>query len=297
MTKKGCLWGWLAGTVGLLVIFLVTMILIESLLGRQMRFPTYGAHIGLVRIEGVISDSRDVIADLRSFEGDGAMKALVVRIDSPGGSVSASQEIYEEIVAIRETGIPVVVSMGAMAASGGYYVACPADTIVANAGTLTGSIGVIMSFMNLEELFGKVGVDFEVVKSGEYKDMGSMNREMTAKERELLQTTIDDIHLQFIEVVATERSLDMKSVREIADGRIFSGRQALERGLVDVLGTLDDAQLLAARMGGIKGEPRVLEPVKVHRLTLTDLLGRSVLGLLEPASVPAGAQYLFRPAK
>ncbi len=297
MTRKGCLWGWLAGTVGLLVIFLVTMILIESLLGRQMRFPTYGAYIGLVRIEGIISDSSDVIADLQFFDGGGGLKALVVRVDSPGGGVSASQEIYEEIVAIRESGIPVVVSMGAMAASGGYYVSCPADTIVANPGTLTGSIGVIMSFVNLEELFDKVGVDFEVVKSGEYKDIGSMNREMTPEEHELLQSTIDDIHLQFMEVVATERSLNMESVCEMADGRIFSGRQALERGLVDVLGTLDDAQLLAARMGGIQGDPRVLEPVKTHRLTLADLLGRSVLGLLDPASVPAGAQYLFRPAK
>ncbi|MCK4513585.1 S49 family peptidase, partial [bacterium] len=179
MTKKGCLWGWLAGTVGLLVIFLITMILIESLLGQQMRFPTYGAHVGLVRIEGVISDSRDVITDLRSFADDGGTKAIVLRIDSPGGGVAASQEIYEEIVAIRDGGMPIVVSMGAMAASGGYYVACPADTIVANPGTLTGSIGVVMSFMNLEELFDKVGVDFEVVKSGAYKDLGSLSRQMT----------------------------------------------------------------------------------------------------------------------
>ncbi len=297
MTRKGCLWGWLVGTVGLLVIFLVTMIMIESLLGQQMRFPTYGAHIGLVRIEGVISDSREVSANLRFFEDDDRMKALVLRIDSPGGGVSASQEIYQEIVAIRESGIPVVVSMGAMAASGGYYVSCPGDTIVANPGSLTGSIGVIMSFMNLEVLFDKVGIDFEVVKSGEYKDIGSMNREMTQKERALLQTTIDDIHLQFMEVVAIERDLDMESVREMADGRIFSGRQALELGLVDVLGTLEDAQLLAARMGGIEGEPRVLEPVKPYRFRLADLVGRSVFGLMEPSSVSAGAQYLFRPAK
>ncbi len=297
MTKKGCLWGWLAGTVGLLVIFLITMILIESLLGQQMRFPTYGAHIGLVRIEGVIADSREVIADLRSFEDDGGTKALVLRIDSPGGGVAASQEIYEEIVALREGGMPIVVSMGAMAASGGYYVACPADTIVANPGTLTGSIGVIMSFMNLEELFDKVGVDFEIVKSGEYKDLGSMNRQMTPEERELLQDTLDDIHLQFMEVVAMERTLDIETVREIADGRIFSGRQALKEGLVDLLGTLEDAELVAARMGGIEGDPRVVEPVKVHRLTLADLVGRSVFGLLEPASIRGGAQYLFRPAK
>ncbi len=297
MTRKGCLWGWLAGTVGLLVIFLITMILIESLLGQQMRFPTYGAHIGLVRIEGVIADSRDIITDLRSFVDDGSTKAIVLRIDSPGGGVAASQEIYKEIVAIREGGMPVVVSMGAMAASGGYYVACPADTIVANPGTLTGSIGVIMSFMNLEELFDKVGVDFEVVKSGAYKDIGSLNRQMTPEERELLQGTLDDIHLQFMEVVALERGLDMEIVRGIADGRIFSGRQAHKDGLVDLLGTLEDAELVAARMGGIEGEPRVVEPVKVHRLTLADLVGRSVFGLLEPASIRGGAQYLFRPAK
>ncbi len=297
MTKKGCLWGWLAGTVGLLVIFLITMIMIESLLGQQMRFPTYGAHVGLVRIEGVISDSRDVITDLRSFADDGSTKAIVLRIDSPGGGVAASQEIYEEIIAIRDSGMPIVVSMGAMAASGGYYVACPADTIVANAGTLTGSIGVIMSFMNLEELFDKVGVDFEVVKSGAYKDLGSLNRQMTPEERELLQGTLDDIHLQFMEAVALERGLDMESVRRISDGRIFSGRQAHQAGLVDLLGTLEDAELVAARMGGIEGDPRVVEPVKPHRLTLADLVGRSVFGLLEPESIRGGAQYLFRPAK
>ncbi len=298
MTKRGCLWGWLAGAAALLLLFLVTMIMIESLLGGSgMRFPSYGAHVGLVRVEGVIADSQTVIDDLRFFEETGGVEALVIRIDSPGGGVAPTQEIVAEIDRIRQSGLPVVASMGSMAASGGYYIACSADSVFANAGTLTGSIGVIMSFTNLEDLFAKLGMSFDVIKSGEYKDIGSWSREMTPGERELLQATVDDIHEQFVEAVSLGRGLSVDEVTDFADGRIFSGRQALSWGLVDGLGTLDDAVLAAGRMGGIEGEPRIMEPVKRERLTLVDLLTGSIQRILPETAVPSGALYLYRPSK
>jgi protease-4 len=297
MTRKGCIWGWLIGVLALLVIFLVTIVTIESLLGQQLSLPSYGARVGLIRVEGGIYDSRQTIADLEQMAGDPGIRALVLRVDSPGGGVAASQEIFEYIRDIQEEGLPLVVSMGSVAASGGYYIACTADTIVANPGTLTGSIGVIMSFTNLEELFGKLGMDFEVIKSGKFKDVGSMSREMTDDERALLQGTIDDIHAQFIEAVVEGRRMEYDAVAALADGRIFSGRQALEVGLVDQLGTLEDAVSIAARMGGIEGEPRVQEPVRRQRLTLWELLSGAASRVLPPGASGLGAHYMYRPSK
>ncbi len=297
MTRKGCIWGWLIGVLALLVIFLVTMLAIESLLGQRLSFPTYGARVGLVRVEGGIYDSRQVIRDLESMVEDPGIKAIVLRVDSPGGGAAASQEIFEYIRGVQEQGVPLVVSMGSVAASGGYYIACTADTIFANPGTLTGSIGVVMSFTNLEELFGKIGLDFEVIKSGRFKDTGSWSRQMTDAERALLQETIDDIHAQFVEAVAEGRGMEYDAVAALADGRIFSGRQALEAGLVDRLGTLEDAVEVAARMGGIEGEPRVQEPVRRERLTLWDLLSGTASNLLRPEGSSVGAHYIYRPSK
>jgi protease-4 len=297
MTRKGCIWGWLIGVLALLVIFLVTMVAIESLLGQHLSFPTYGARVGLVRVEGGIYDSRQIIKDLESMVENPGIEAIVLRVDSPGGGAAASQEIYECIRGIQEEGVPLVVSMGSVAASGGYYIACTADTIFANPGTLTGSIGVVMSFTNLEELFGKIGLDFEVIKSGRFKDTGSWSRQMTDAERALLQETIDDIHAQFVEAVAEGRGMEYDAVAALADGRIFSGRQALEAGLVDRLGTLENAVAVAARMGGIEGEPRVQEPVRRERLTLWDLLTGTASNLLRPEGSSVGAHYIYRPSK
>jgi protease-4 len=297
MTRKGCIWGWLIGVLALLVIFLVTMVTIESLLGQRLSFPSYGARVGLLRVEGGIYDSRQIIADLEHMTEDPGIRAIVLRVDSPGGGAAASQEIYQYIRSVQEQGIPLVVSMGSVAASGGYYIACTADTIFANPGTLTGSIGVVMSFTNLEELFGKLGMDFEVIKSGEFKDTGSWSRQMTGDERALLQGTIDDIHAQFVEAVAEGRGMEYDAVAALADGRIFSGRQALEAGLVDCLGSLEDAVEVAGRMGGIEGEPRVQEPVRRERLTLWDLLTGTASNLLRPEASRVGAHYIYRPSK
>lgn len=296
MTRRGCIWGWLIGIGGLLVVFLVTIVVVESLLGERVSLPAYGARVGLVRIEGVLETAGGVIEDLRAMQSAG-VRALVLRIDSPGGGVAASQEIYDYVVRMRDEGMPVVVSMGGIAASGGYYIACPADSIIANAGTLTGSIGVVMSFANLEELFGKIGLGFDVVKSGEYKDTGSWSRAMTDEERALLQQTIDDIHMQFVEVVALERDMDVRDVERLADGRVMSGRQALDAGLVDGLGTLEDALAAAGRMAGISGRPRVQEPVRYKRLTLRDLLAGAVSHVAGTQILTAGAQYIYSPSK
>ncbi len=297
MTRKGCIWGWLIGIVALLVIFLVTVIAIEALLGESVSFPAYGARVALVRIQGVLSGGSQVIDELDAMSSSPGIRALVLRIDSPGGGASASQEIYEKIVEIREGGLPVIVSMGSVAASGGYYVACPADSILANPASITGSIGVRMSFTNLEELFAKIGIDFETVKSGEFKDTGAWDRPLTAEERALLQGTVDDIHAQFVEAIALERDMPIEEVMALADGRIFSGRQALDVGLSDALGTLEDAIRVAGRMGGIEGEPRVQEPVRRERLTLGDIIGRSLAGILAPAASNPEAQYLYEPPK
>jgi protease-4 len=296
MTRKGCITAWLIGVVAIVVIFLVTIIAIEALLGERVSLPAYGARVGLIRIEGLLSDARLLIEEIDTMEATG-VSALVFRIESPGGGVVASQEIYARILELKETGIPIVVSMGAVAASGGYYIASPADSIIANPGTITGSIGVLMSFTNLEGLFEKIGMDFEVVKSGEYKDVGSWSREMTEEERAFLQATVDDIHAQFVEAVAANRNLERAEVEALADGRIFSGRQAVDAGLVDGLGTLDEAIAVAGRMAGIPGEPRVQEPVRYRRLTLADLLTSAIGHLTVPSDRTAGAQYLYRPAK
>jgi len=297
MTRKGCIWGWLIGVLALLVIFLVTMVAIESLLGQRLSFPSYGARVGLIRVEGGIYDSRQIIADLEHMSEDPGIRAIVLRVDSPGGGAAASQEIYDYIRGVQEQGMPLVVSMGSVAASGGYYIACTADTIFANPGTLTGSIGVVMSFTNLEELFGKLGMDFEVIKSGKFKDTGSWSRQMTGEERALLQGTIDDIHAQFVEAVAEGRGMEYEVVAALADGRIFSGRQALKAGLVDRLGSLEDAVEVAALMGGIEGEPRVQEPVRRERLTMWDLLTGTASNLLRPEASSVGAHYIYRPSK
>ncbi len=296
MTRKGCITAWLIGVVAIVVIFLVTIIAIEALLGERISLPAFGARVGLVRVEGLLSDARLIIDDIDTMEATG-VSAVVLRINSPGGGVVASQEIYARMLELKATGIPIVVSMGAVAASGGYYIASPADSIIANPGTITGSIGVLMSFTNLEGLFDKIGMDFEVIKSGEYKDTGSWSREMTMEERALLQETVDDIHAQFVEAVAANRNLERAAVEALADGRVFSGRQALEAGLVDGLGTLDEAIATAGRMAGIPGEPRVQEPVRYKRLTLADLLTSAIARLAEPGGLLAGAQYLYRPAK
>ena len=206
-------------------------------------------------------------ADLRRAANDASVKAVVLRIDSPGGSVVASNEIYRML---KEFSKPVVVSMGETAASGGYYIACASRWIVANPDTLTGSIGVISELPNAEELLKKIGVQIIVVKSGANKDMGSFSRPMTDDETKLWQAVIDQAYDGFVKIVAEGRNLPEERVRPLADGRVYTGRQAKELGLVDQLGYLDDAIAKAGELGGITGKPRTVE--YVPRPTLLELL-------------------------
>jgi protease-4 len=235
---------------------------------------SYGKYVGIVEVNGAIVSPDETVNLIKKYRDNSAIKAIVLRVQSPGGGVAASQEIYQAVKNARSVK-PVICSMGEVAASGGYYIACACDTIVANPGTLTGSIGVIMEFMVAEELIKKVGLKFEVMKAGQNKDLGSPFRQMTPEERALLQSMIDDVHGQFIEAVAEGRNLSPDSVRLFADGRVFSGRQALALRLVDKMGTLEDAVTLAAGMAGLKEKPKIFREHK-KKPTLFDLLVKGV---------------------
>lgn len=215
--------------------------------------------IGLIEVDGIIVSSNSFIDQLKEVKDNDSIAAVVIRIDSPGGSVAPSQEIYKEILKFKEkTKKKVIVSMANIAASGGYYIACAADKIVANPGTLTGSIGAITKLPNLKGLFEKIGYEEQVIKSGKFKDMGSLSRKLNNEEKELFQELVDDIHQQFIESVAKSRGINIEDIKKIADGRVFTGRQAMEFNLIDDFGTLEDAIDIAAKLSGIVAKPKVL---------------------------------------
>lgn len=236
----------------------------------------FGPRVAIVELEGIILDTDDVLRELRSYRENPLVRAVVIRINSPGGVVGPTQEVHGALLRVREAGKPVVASLGAVAASGGYYVAVAADRIYANPGTLTGSIGVIMQMANLESLMKKVGVDYVVVKAGQFKDVGNISRPMTPEERRVLQTLLDDVHAQFIGAVVDGRKLERAEVLRFADGRVFSGAQAKSLRMVDALGGLEDAVNGAATLAGLPTPARLIPPRR--RLSLVELL-RNQLGL------------------
>jgi len=258
-----------------------------------------GAKVAVVEIEGVIGtevarglDTDELVRILHEYRDDPAIRAVVLRINSPGGVVAPTQEIVSAVRRLREAKKPVVASLGSVAASGGYYVAVAADRIFASPGTLTGSIGVVMQLANLEGLLKKVGVEYVVVKAGSFKDVGNFARPMTPEERRILQSLLDDVYEQFIGAVAEGRHLDLETVRGFAEGRIFSGRQAQALKMVDELGGLEDAVEAAARMAGLPGKPKVVYPRR--RFSLRDLL-RTELGLGSVARVLPSLETLRTP--
>ena len=276
------LWSLLAG---LLVVLLATALWPDLDLSGEDR-------IALIRVEGVILDAQQTVGDLKKFGDSPSVKAIVLRIDSPGGGVVPSQEIHDAVLRVRnKQNKAVVASMGTVAASGGYYIAAATDRIIANPGTLTGSIGVIMELANLEGLLKKIGVENVVVKSGRHKDIGSPFRKMSDEDRRILQSVMDDVHTQFIEAVAEGRSLDVSDVQPLADGRIFTGRQAKEIKLVDELGDLDDAIKLAAELAGIEGEPKVVEPRK--RFSVRELIESRLFGTLPRFDFQTGVSLKY----
>ncbi|MDY6905892.1 MAG: signal peptide peptidase SppA [Thermodesulfobacteriota bacterium] len=282
---------------GMVFSFMIIMSSLFAVSTRKTRFDL-GEKIGVVEINGVIRSSRTVLENLKKFRETPSIKAIVVRINSPGGAVGPSQEIYREIVKTREAKV-VVASMGSIAASGGYYIASAADTVMANPGTLTGSIGVIMSYTNLEALFKKIGLTPVVIKSGEYKDMASPVNDLKPDEKVILQAFTDDIHQQFITDVAQGRNMTVEDVAALADGRIYTGKKARELGLVDKFGNLADAVELAGKKAGVKGKVSAVYPEKPSKFSILELLmGRSAKELVNDLPLNyegVAGGYLYRP--
>jgi protease-4 len=274
--------------LGLLLFFIIISLVFVGF----EKHLTLAGRVALIRIEGPIFDSKDTIDELKKYVKDSSIKAIVLRIDSPGGAVAPAQEIYAEVrKAVSKKKI--VVSMGSVAASGGYYIASPATRIIANPGTLTGSIGVIMEIPNVEGLMNKLGIKTEVVKSGRHKDLASIFRGIKKEEREILQNVLDNVHEQFIIAVAQGRKMLPDDVKKIADGRIFTGEQALKIGLIDELGNLEDAIKSAAKLSGIKGEPEVV--TKKEELSLINLLRNKIPEELKDMFPSIKVKYLLTP--
>lgn len=287
--------GMVAGT--LIVLALIITVGFNGLNRLDDGIRSNKKKVGVVEVSGVISDARTPIRHLKRFREDPSIRAIVLRVDSPGGSVGPAQEIYREIIKTKKKK-KIITSMGSLAASGGYYVAAATDKIMANPGTLTGSIGVIMGYANIEKLLEKIGLVPIVVKSGQYKDVGSPTRTMTPEEKQMLQDLSDSIHRQFIKDVADGRGLAMDAVRQMADGRIITGEAAHQVGLVDRLGNLEDAVQWAGTLAGVKGEVQAVYARDRERPLLKYLL-ESTLSLLmdKLVSSPLDAAYLYQPVQ
>lgn len=275
------------------------MIIITSLIvigTRDTEFE-FGEKVGIIEIKGIIIDSKKALHSLKRFREDNSIKAIVIRIDSPGGAVGPSQEIFREI---RKTSKSkkVVASMGSIAASGGYYIAAGTDGIVANPGTITGSIGVIMGFTNYQQLLSKIGLVPIVIKSGKYKDMGSPVREMKPEEKKILKDFARKIHRQFIQDIVEGRKMEKAKVKSLADGRIFTGKESKELGLVDRIGNLEDAVEWAGRLGGIKGKISTVYAREKKFSLINYIMDSSAKALLNRITDPSlSADYLYLPEK
>lgn len=265
--------------LGIAILSFGTLMAIVLSLSHSTLTLSLSNKIGVIPINGVIKDADAITEQLIAFRNDKQIKAIILRINSPGGGVGPSQEIYSETRRTTKTK-KVVASLGSVAASGGYYVASAADSVVANPGTLTGSIGVLMEFVRFEELLKKIGVEMQVIKSGKFKDIGSPNRKMTKEEREILTRLIKDIQNQFVTAVSQGRNMPEEKVLELADGRVFSGREAKRLGLVDSLGNFQDAVNVAKRMAHIRGKVKLVYPVKKRRSLLWNLLFKDLFDAL-----------------
>ena len=281
------------------VIFFVLLFAVSLMISRAVLEKgsetglVEGQGVGLVEVKGMILDSRETVRQLRYFLKKDSVKAVVLRVDSPGGVVAPSQEISEEVKKFAAKK-KIIVSMGSLAASGGYYISAPATLIYANPGTITASIGVILKLSNIEELMDKIGIKSSTLKTGKFKDAGSPMRQMSDEERGMLQSVISSTHEQFVRAVASGRKLPLEEVRKIADGRVLSGEQAKELKLVDRLGTLQDAIEEAGRLAGIKGDPEVLQPPK-KKFNYLDLLVEGAEGTMDKAvgSFGRGMQLVY----
>jgi len=286
-------------------VFFVAIILLAALvLSRDGGFIGLGGdRIAVVYLEGVIFDSKNVNEQLKMYGDDSRVKAILLRMDTPGGGVAASQEIADQVKWLRtERGKKVVISMGSVGASGGYYIACAADKIYANPGTITGSIGVIAEWVNYGNLLKWAQMQPEVIKSGELKDEGSPTRAITPKEREYLQRLINQMFEQFVSAVAEGRKdhLTRDQIKQLSDGRVYTGEEALREKLIDGLGNYDAVLKATAELVGIRGEPQVVTPPKPRRGSILDLLTSTDLGgllshnTLQPPGSTLQFEYLWK---
>ena len=257
----------------LIIIAAIVVLFFLSVIVRIMMVGTssIGQKVAVLDITGIITKSDAPIKLIHAYRDDPSVKAIVLRINTPGGSVAPVQEIHRELTKLDK---PIVASMGGTAASGGYYIACAADTIVANPGTLTGSIGVIMQFTKMKGLYEKIGLEQQVIKSGQFKDAGSIFRDLTEEEKDVLQGTVDDVYNQFVDAIVKSREehLNRDEIVKLADGRIFSGKQAQTHKLIDKLGNLQDAIKIAGALGNIEGTPKIVRKQRKSSL-LEQLLG------------------------
>jgi protease-4 len=272
-------WGIFLGLIFLGLIFVgISFMFFAAVLksaGGEYVSTGSGDKVAVVEINDVIMSSEKTVEQIKKFRQDKSIKAIIIRMNTPGGGVAASQEIYEEVKKTRDSGKIIVVSMGSLAASGGYYISMGSSLIVANPGTLTGSIGVIAQFVGIKDLAEKLGINQTVIKSGELKDAGNPFRDMNEKDKAYFQDVVDNSFGQFLDVVSKERKMDKEKLMQYANGRVFTGLQAKEYGLIDSLGTFEDAIRITSRMAGIEGEPRIVREKK--RLSLFEtLLGSTV---------------------
>lgn len=293
---------WLVIGGSALLFFTVSLIALAVYFSDQeaSSFSFSTNQVALLEVEGPIFDSQTFNQQLKDYGRRSSVRAVVLRLNTPGGGVAATQEIYEAVLRFRaETRKKVIASMSSVAASGGYYIACAADRVYANPGTITGSIGVIAEWYNYGDLLRWAKLQDVVIKSGEYKDAGNPARPLTEAERAYFQRLIDGLYNQFVSAVARNRKMTDDVVRKLADGRVYTGEEAKGLGLIDDLGTLQDAIQAAAKMSGIAGEPKVVTPPK-RKLSLLDFLfgeSKSVLSLpfpMDPSQSQIRFQYIWR---
>jgi protease-4 len=297
MRNRMLLWLLLGGGAFVLIL-IVALSLVLAYSGSDSGDFAFGNRIQVVDIEGVLADSRPIIEQLKRYEDTKSVPAILLNVDSPGGGVAASQEIYKEIKRLREKKHKIVVAyMSSVGASGAYYVSCPADKIIANPGTIVGSIGVIAEWVNYGDLFQWAKLKDVTFKTGEFKDTGSPTRPLTDREKEYFQGLIDEMYVDFVDAVATGRKMDVEAVRAVADGRVFTGRDAKEKKLIDEIGNFQDAVDLTASLAGISGKPNLLRSVR-ERVTVLDLLTGDVSKLnlfgAQPFKSQVRFQYLWK---
>ena len=286
MRNRMLLWLLLGGGafVLLAVVALALVIAFAGVSGGDFAF---GDRIQVVDVEGELVDSRPIIEQLKRHEDNKSVRAILLNVDSPGGGVAVAQEIHKEIKRLREEkGKIIVAYMSSVGASGAYYISCPATRIIANPGTIVGSIGVIAEWVNYGDLLEWAKLKNVIFKTGEFKDTGTPTRPLTDREKAYFQGLIDDMYVQFVEAVADGRKLDVERVRSLADGRVYTGREARAKKLIDEIGNFQDAVNLTASLAGITGKPNLVRATR-QRVTLLDVLTGDVSRLN-----PFGAQSM-----